>query len=95
VPLGGADLLFDEVEVVEEPFPGRRDARSGRDGRLQQLAGGHQRAFVLRQAREQPVPAATRPASRVQLVPACQRLAVALHLVGAVELRAQRRLGSG
>ena len=42
-----------------------------------QLADGHQRAFVLRQARGQPVPAAT-PGVQVQRVPACERLAVAL-----------------
>ena len=25
MPLGGADLLFDQVEVIEQPFPGRAD----------------------------------------------------------------------
>ena len=29
VPLGGADLLFDQVEIVEQPFGGGRDAAVG------------------------------------------------------------------
>src|SRR6185295_7353002 len=50
---------------------------------------------VLGETREQRIRAAASEASRLQPVPAGERLAVALHLVGAVELRAQRRLRGG
>src|SRR6185436_5494965 len=70
----------------------RRDRLARRDRRFQQLAGGHQHAFVFAQPREQPVPARTEAASGAQLVRRRQRLAMALHLVRAVELRAQRGL---
>ena len=92
VALAGANLLFDQVEIVEQPFPGRRDRLAGGERRLQQLAGRHQDAFVLGQALEQPVAARTQAAPRPQLVRARQGLAMALHLVGAVERRAQRGL---
>src|SRR6185503_9344057 len=65
VALGGADLLFDQMEVVEQPFPGRRDPAARRDGRLQELAGGNQDTFVPGQAREELVAAAARALSRV------------------------------
>ena len=47
VPLGRADLLLDQVEVVEQPFRGGRDAAVGRDRRGQQVADFDQDALVL------------------------------------------------
>jgi len=88
VPLGGAHLFLDQVEVVEQPFAGRRDRAAGGDGGLQHLAGGNQHAFVLGQAPQEEVPGT----SRAQSVRSRQRLAMALHLVCAIELRAQRGL---
>jgi hypothetical protein len=90
--LAGAHLLFDQVKIVEQPFARRRNRLAGRERRLQQLAGRHQDAFVGRQALEQPVAARTQPAPRPQLVRARQRLAMALHLLGAVERRTERGL---
>ena len=60
VPLGRADLLFDQVEVVEQPFAGRRDPAVRRDRRGQQVAGFEQDALVLGQPREQLVRRAAR-----------------------------------
>ncbi len=87
VPLGRADLLVDQVEVVEQPFRGGRDAAIGRDRRGQQVADFEQDAFVLGQARQQPV---GRAAGR-QPVRGREVLAVLLHLIGAEQLRSQRR----
>jgi hypothetical protein len=92
VALAGAYLLFDQVEIVEQPFAGRRERLAGGGGRLQQLAGRHQNAFVIRQALEQPVAARTQAAARPQLVRARQGLAMALHLLRAVQRGAQRGL---
>ena len=91
VPFGGADLLFDQVEVIEQPLAGRRDAVAGGSRRFQQIAGADQDRFVVAQPREQPVARACRaPPVRPR-----QGSAVLLHLVGAVQLRAQGRLGIG
>ena len=64
---------------------------AGGDGCVEQIAGGNQHAFVLGQATQEKVARA----SRAQSVRSRQRLAMALHLVCAVELRAQRKLGGG
>ena len=55
VPPGRADLLLDQVEVVEQPFGGRRDAAVRRDRRGQQVADFDQDVVVLDQPRQQPV----------------------------------------
>ena len=73
VPLGRADLLFDQVEVVEQPFRGGRDAAVRRDRRRQQVADFDQDAFVLGQPRQQPVgraPGASRCAA-ARFLPCC------------------------
>ena len=91
VPLGHADLFFDQVEVVEEPFPGRRDPAVRIDRRRQQVAGSRQDAFILRQPGQKPVP----NPSRTQPVRARQGLAVLLHLFAAEQFRTQRRFVTG
>jgi hypothetical protein len=87
VPLGRADLLFDQVEIIEEPFAGRGDAAIGSDRFGEQLADVFEDFFVLGEAGQQLVGRA----ARRQAVRGSERPAVLLHLVGAVELRSQRR----
>jgi hypothetical protein len=84
---GGADLFFDEIEVIEQPFPGRRDALLRHDRRRQLVAGLDQHALVRRQARQQLV----RYARRRQAVVGRQTDAMQRHLIAAEQLRAQRR----
>ena len=55
VPLRGADLLFDQVEIVEQPFGGGRDATVGADRGREQVADFDQERFVVREPREQAV----------------------------------------
>ena len=88
---GRADLLFDQVEVVEQPFPGRRNRALRLDRCSEQIEGTDQDAFVLRQPREEPV----RNAFQSQTVRARQGLAMALHLLAAEQLRAQRLFVAG
>ena len=47
VPPRRADLLVDQVEIVEQPFRGGRDAAVRRDGRGQEVANLDQDAFVV------------------------------------------------
>ena len=91
VPPGRADLLLDQVEVVEQPFPCRDDAAVGRQRLGQKLAGFDQDSFVVGQPREQAIRS---PSSR-QLVRSGQGPPVLLHLVGAEQLGAQGRFVGG
>ncbi len=86
VPLGGTDLLFDEIEIVEQPFPGRRDPAVLRDHRRQQRAHSDQRAFVRCQPRQELVGRAPRS----QHVRGRESLSVLLHLLGAEQLGSER-----
>jgi hypothetical protein len=88
VPPGRADLFLDQVEVVEQPFARRRDAQPRPDGRRQHVERADQHAFVLVEPVEQ---SRARP-RRAQGVNAGEGPAVLLHLVGAEQLGAQRRL---
>ena len=47
-----ANLFFNEVEVIEEPFPGRRDTAFCSDRGRQKLTGLDEEVFILSQARE-------------------------------------------
>ena len=81
VALGSADLLFDEVKIVEQPFASRRDpAFFGSDG-SQSATDIDQRIFVGRQPAEQTVG----DGAGGEPVRGGQRLAVLRHLVGAVQ----------
>ena len=51
---GGVDLLFDEVEVIEQPFPSRGNASATAGGRREQLVGVEKHTLVVGQSREQP-----------------------------------------
>ena len=88
VPLGGANLIFDEVEIVEQPFPGRRNSLIRRNRRCQLIADADQYAFIRGQPGQQMIGSA----SRSEPVQARQHLAMLLHLLGTEELRAQRLL---
>jgi hypothetical protein len=45
---GGSDLLFDQIEIVQQPFASRRDTPVGSYGRGQKLTGFIQYLFVIR-----------------------------------------------
>jgi hypothetical protein len=49
MPPGHAYLFLDQVEVVEEPFSGRRDPAIGRHRRREQIAGFEEDALVCSQ----------------------------------------------
>src|SRR6476620_445203 len=87
---GRANLLFDQVEVIEEPFPGRGDTAFRPDCSGQKFAGADEEVFVFSQPREKFVFGGF-PA---QFMRGGERLAMLLHLVGAEQLRTQRsRIG--
>ena len=88
---GGSNLFFNQIEVVEQPFPGRHNPAVVLNCRHQQVAGFNQDTFILGQTRQKPV----RSTPQTQLVRGCQRLAVLLHLFAAEQFRAQRRLVVG
>ena len=88
MPLGGADLLFNQIEVVEQPFRRRGHPAIGGDGRGQQPAHVDQSALVGCQASQKVV--RTMPVR--QLVRRSKSLAMLFHLVGAEQLRSQRGL---
>ncbi|KFB67215.1 MAG: hypothetical protein CAPSK01_003332 [Candidatus Accumulibacter vicinus] len=87
VPLGGADLLFDEVKIVEQPFRGRSDSAVLGDRRGHPPAHPDQGAFVGSQARQQQI----RGVDLGKIVCRGENPAVLLHLIGAEQLRSQRR----
>ena len=87
VPLGGANLLLDQIEVIQQPFAGGGDLAVGGHRLGHQPVDTDQNALVLRQPRQQLV----RSASRTEFVESRQRPAMLLHLLGAEQLRAQRR----
>jgi len=82
-------LLFDQVEVVQQPFTCRCYATRVVCRRHQQAAGGLQQGFVVAQPLQQPVV----PGRGIDGVQAGQSFAVALHLFGAEQLGAQRYFG--
>jgi hypothetical protein len=86
-----ADLLFDQVVVVEKPLARRRDPAIGGDRIHQQQAGRGEDILVLGQAGQESI----RGVIRAERVPARQGAAVLLHLLAAEQLRPQRRLGDG
>ena len=87
MPLGRTNLFFDQIEVIEEPFPGWRDTAFFLNGSSQKLAGFDEEVFIFSQPREKLVLSAF----LAQLMRAGKRLAMLLHLVGAEQLQAQRR----
>ncbi|MNS70210.1 hypothetical protein D3C72_1035510 [compost metagenome] len=89
--LGQADLLFDQVEVVQQPFVGGGELAVLLHGFDQQRAGFAQQGLVFIQARQQLV----LRAECAQHVRLGQRPAVRFHLHGVEQFRAQRRFALG
>ena len=85
---GRADLFFDEMEVIEQPFARGRDLVARRNRRRQPAAGRDQDALVRGQTRQQLI----RHTSGPHAVGGRKAHAVLLHLIGAEQLRPQRRL---
>ena len=91
VPPGQANLFFDQVEVIEQPFSGRCDASTSLHRLGHQIPHIQQDGFILSQSSEQ----------RVGLVLGTdgmqprEGLAMLLHLLGTEELRSQRQLITG
>jgi len=87
MPPGGADLFFNQMEVVQQPFPGWRNPVLVRHCRGQQGAHLHQSVLVVVQPAQQRV---VWTPWRQPVHPG-QRRAVLRHLLGAEQFRAQRR----
>ncbi|MDT4803918.1 hypothetical protein FQZ97_366840 [compost metagenome] len=85
--LRGADLFFDQVEVVQQPFRRRRGAPAGARRGGERRAAAGQDGLVVGQPREQRV----RRRARAQAVLPGQLGAVAGHLLGTEQLGAQGR----
>src|ERR1039457_4464432 len=87
MPPGEVDLLFDPIEIVEQPFGGRRDvpAPAHGEGRVIERP---ENVLVLAQPREQPVFSMPRD----HLMTGGECLGVARKLFHAEQLRPQRRL---
>ena len=86
VPLGGTDLFFDQIEIIEQPFSGGRNPPGRGHGFHEQRADVDQGAFILGQPNQKLV----RRMSRRQLMRGRETLAVLFHLDGAEQFRAQR-----
>jgi hypothetical protein len=52
---GHANLLFDQIEIVNQPFPGRGNPVVGFDSLCQQIAGFNQDAFIFGQTCKEPI----------------------------------------
>jgi hypothetical protein len=85
---GRANLFFDEIKVVEEPFPCRRDPPISFYGLCKQVSHFVEDAFIFAQTWQQ----SFSDSVCAQGVCAGKGLAVLLHLGGAEQLRPERRL---
>jgi hypothetical protein len=83
-------LFFDQIEIVEQLFPGRRNPAFCPNRLLKQIANFDKDAFILGQPGKKP------PSSvfHTQFVQARQSLAVRLHPGAAEKLRSQQRFGA-
>jgi hypothetical protein len=86
--LGGTNLFFYKIKVVEQPFPGRRDSTVCFDSLGQQVSDAEQDVCIFGQPPQEAVPRASRP----QPVQGREGLPMLLHLSGAEQLRSERRL---
>jgi hypothetical protein len=78
VSLGRANLFFNEIEVVKEPFPGRRNPAVSFHGLCEQIANSMEDAFVLTEPPQQLLGGM----AYAQRVCCGKGLAVLLHLGG-------------
>ena len=91
MPGRSANLLLDQIEIIEQPFAGGRDAAIILDRGRQQVAGSNQHRLIFGQAGKKVI----RGAAGAEFVRSGERLAVLLHLIGAEQLRAQRQFFVG
>jgi hypothetical protein len=82
------DLLFDEKEIVEKPFSRRWNTGLPLDRFGQDSAGGCQLTLVIHQAGQQSIRASLLAYGVLSSESSC----MALHLLAAVQLRAQGAL---
>jgi hypothetical protein len=90
VPPGGVYLLFNQIKVIEQPFPSRRNPAVCPNRILKQVPDFDEDEFILGEPGKKP---ACR-APHAQFVQARQSLAVRLHLGATEKLRSQQRLGA-
>jgi hypothetical protein len=86
VPANRADLLFDEIEVVDQPFGGRRVAAILDERRVDEVVRLGDDPFVVVQSRQQSVGFG---AGRKSMTGRGDKCLVA-ELIEAIELRSQR-----
>jgi hypothetical protein len=84
-----AELLFDDVKVIDQPFGGGRDRAPAAHRLGERAVGGDEQAPVLLQPRQKP-PAATPPG--IDSVFGCQRRRVLLQAFNAIQLFTNRLL---
>ena len=88
VASGGADLLFNQVSIVEQPFAGRGNAVIFPDCMGQEAQCVKQDAFIF----PKPGAQAVWQVRRIDLVRCGKEVPVPIHLLDAEELSAQQRL---
>ena len=81
-----ANLLLDQIEIVEQPGFGRYDPLARRRGCRDDIVGRKQNPCVVRQPRQQSV----RARVRVDSIPTCQGDRVTLQLLNTEQLRTQQ-----
>ncbi len=82
MPAHGADLLLDQVVVVEEPLGGRRDPPATRHRAGQKLVSFAEQLLIVGEAAKKAI--GTPAAADAYFVPTGQRLGVAIQLIDAV-----------
>ena len=82
VTAGGADLFFDEIEIIQQPFAGGSGAAAIFEGLGEQRVRGDQDVFVFGEAREKLLGVAL----GTDGVGVGQRLGVLVHLLGIEKL---------
>jgi hypothetical protein len=55
MPLGRADLFFNQIKVVEQPFPRRGDTAAGFSSFAKQAVDSEQDSLIVRQTPEKRV----------------------------------------
>lgn len=88
MPPGGPDLLFDQVEIVEQPLAGGRDAMFPFDGRADELVGFEENSFVRCETGQQPV----RTRMGVNLMPVRETFGMDFELRRIKQLLAERKI---
>lgn len=88
MPLRGANLFFDQIEVIQQPFCRGRHLPSGLDRLRQLIARIDDDVFIFGETRQQQVASTL----GIEFVSVGQDAPVLLHLQDAEQLGAQRQL---